>query len=140
MHRIMINKEINNMYRQSKRWTAIATVVVCALLGSVSLWAQEDEKIDDLLNLTAQQKVKMEELRTEFKSELVPMKAQLREYQAERKRLESQDASEEKVEGVLRKIADQEIKITLLLNKFKKDYLAILTADQRKKLKELKSK
>lgn len=128
------------MYRQSKRWTAALAFVMFALLGSGTLWAQEDEKIDELLNLTAQQKTRMEELRKEFRSELAPLKAQLRDYQTERKRLEGQGAAEEEVEGVLRKIADQEIKITLLLNQFKKDYLAILTPEQRSKLKELKEK
>ena len=128
------------MYRQSKRWTAAFALVMFALLGSGTLWAQEDEKIDELLNLTAQQKTKMEDLRKEFRNQLAPLKAQLRDYQTERKRLESQDAAEEKVESVLRKIADQEIEITLLLNQFKKDYLAILTPEQRAKLKELKER
>lgn len=136
----MTNNEINNMYRQSKRWTTMLTVVMVSLLSSSALWAQDDEKIDELLNLTEQQKVQMDELRKDFRSELAPMKAKIRGYQAERKRLEGQEASEEEMKEVLQKIADQEIEITLLLNQFKKDYLAILTPEQRKKLKDLKDK
>lgn len=136
----MIIQGINGMYRQSNIWTALLATVALTLLGSVNLWAQEDEKIDEQLNLTAQQKTEMEALRTKFKSEVAPMKAKLRELQSERRRLESDGADDGDVREVLQQIANQEIEITLLLNQFKKDWLAILTPEQRKKLQELKSK
>lgn len=129
------------MYRQSTGWRGLATFVVMVLLGSGVVWAQEDdEKIDELLNLTPQQKTEMQQLRDKFKSDVAPIKSRLKDLRNERKRLEGQGASKEEVKKILEKIADEEIEMTLLINQFKKDYLAILTPEQRRKLQELKDR
>ncbi len=138
---IMVHKGINSMFRQSTGWRSLAAIAALLLLGSGVAWGQEDdEQIESLLNLTTQQKAETKALREKFNSDLAPMKAQLKDLRAERKRLEGQGASKEQIKDVLEKIADQEIEITLLINQFKKDYLAILTPEQRRKLQELKDK
>lgn len=129
------------MFRQSTGWRSLAAIAALVLLSSGVAWGQEDdEKIEALLNLTTQQKVETRELREKFNSDLAPMKAHLKELRGERKRLEGQGASKEQIKDVLEKIADQEIEITLLINQFKKDYLAILTPEQRRKLQEVKDR
>lgn len=130
------------MLWQSKEWRSLAAIAALLLLSSGVAWGQEDddERIEGLLNLTAQQKVETKELREKFSSDLAPMKARLKELRSDRKRLEGQGASKEQIKDVLEKIADQEIEITLLINQFKKDYLAILTPEQRKKLQDIKDR
>ncbi|MGE3799576.1 MAG: Spy/CpxP family protein refolding chaperone, partial [Candidatus Kapaibacterium sp.] len=88
----------------------------------------------------SQQKEQIKELRETFNADIAPIKARIKALQSDRKQLEKNEASQQEIKAVLEKIADEEIALTLLLNKFKKNYLAVLTPEQRKKLQALKSK
>ena len=109
------------------------------ILGSGIAWSQDDQSLEDQLNLSQQQKQQVTNLRNTFKQEAAPIKDRIRKLQGERKKLQDDGAPQEEIKQVLEKIADEEISLALLLNKFKKDYVKVLTAEQRAKLQELKS-
>lgn len=128
------------MFWHSKRWKGLTVALLLTIVSSGVAWSQDDESIEGQLNLTQQQKEEIRELRDNFKKEAAPIKSRINTLQSERKQLEKDGATQAEVKKVLEKIADEEISLTLLLNKFKKDYLAVLTADQRRKLQELKNR
>ena len=128
------------MFWHSNRWKGLTVSLLLTIVSSGVAWSQDDESIEGQLNLTQQQKEEIRELRDNFKKEAAPIKSRINTLQSERKQLEKDGATQAEVKKVLEKIADEEISLTLLLNKFKKDYLAVLTADQRRKLQELKNR
>ena len=128
------------MYWQSNRWKGLTVALLMMILGSGVAWSQDDESIENQLGLTQQQKEQISTLRENFKKDTAPIKGRINALQTERKQLEKDGASEAEVKEVLKKIANEEISLTLLLNKFKKNYLAVLTPEQRKKLQEMKNR
>lgn len=122
------------MKRQSKRWGILTLTLIFGLLGSSSAWSQGDDSLDP--PLTTQQKQKIEQLREAFKKEAAPIKARIKELQAERSRLEAARASNDRIRGLLDQMADEEIKLALLLRQFKQDYLEVLTDEQKRSLQK----
>ena len=127
------------MNRQRLRWSMGVATLALLLLGSVNLVAQdEDPSIEEKLALSQTQKSQISELRDQFKSDAAPHKAKIREFQKQLKELK--DGGDDEKRAIMKQMADHEISLDLLLQKFVKDYLAILTTEQKAKLKELKGK
>ena len=130
------------MTRQRNIWVTgmrgVALALMMTIFGSGIAAAQSEESLEAQLNLTAKQKEKIAELRTSFKEDSAPIKARIKALRADYDKLKAAEASEADQKEALQKIANEEIALTLLLNAFKKDYLAVLTDDQRRKLQELK--
>lgn len=126
------------MIRQSKRWGTFALMLIFGLLGSTSAWSQGDESLETQLKLTSQQKQQIEQLREVFKKDAAPIKERLRKLQEELSRLEAANASNAQIREVLDQKADEEIRLALLLRKFKQDYLEVLTDEQKRLLQSLK--
>ncbi len=124
------------MIRQSKRWGIFALTLIFSLLGSSSAWSQGDDSPEIQPPLTSQQKQQIEQLREKFKRDAAPIKARIKELQEKRSRLEASGASNEQIRAVLDEMADEEIKLALLLRQFKQDYLNVLTDEQRKSLQK----
>ena len=116
----------------------MALAVMMAILGSGIAAAQSEESLEAQLNLTAKQKEKITELRASFKQDSAPIKTRIKALRADYDKLKAANASEADQKEALQKIANEEIALTLLLNAFKKDYLAVLTDEQRRTLQELK--
>ena len=127
------------MIRQSKRWGTFALMLIFGLLGSTSAWSQGDESLETQLKLTSQQKQQIEQLRETFKKDAAPIKERLRKLQEELSRLEAANASNAQIREVLDQKADEEIRLALLLRKFKQDYLEVLTDEQKRLLQSLKN-
>ena len=130
------------MTRQRNIWVTgmrgVALALMMTIFGSGIAVAQSEESLEAQLNLTAKQKEKITELRTSFKEDSAPIKARIKALRADYDKLKAAGASEADQKEALQKIANEEIALTLLLNAFKKDYLAVLTDDQRRTLQELK--
>jgi Spy/CpxP family protein refolding chaperone len=127
------------MIRQSKRLGTFALMLIFGLLGSTSAWSQGEESLETQLKLTSQQKQQIDQLRQAFKTEAAPIKVKLRGLQKELSRLEASNATNAQIREVLDQKADEEIRLALLLRKFKQDYLEVLTNEQKKLLQSLKS-
>ena len=112
-------------------------MLLIGLFGTSAAWSQE-ESLEAQLNLTAQQKEQIKDLKETFKREAAPIKARIKKLQAERSRLEAAKASNEAISEVLNQKADEEIKLAMLLRDFKQNYLKILTPEQLKLLQALK--
>ncbi|MCE2502960.1 MAG: Spy/CpxP family protein refolding chaperone [Chlorobi bacterium] len=128
------------MVWQSNRWRGFTVALLMTILSSGIAWSQDNESIEAQLNLTQQQKEKITELRKTFKKSSAPIKSRIRSLRQEQKNLENDGAAEAEIKKVLDKIAPEEISLSLLLLNFKRDYLAVLTPDQQKKLQRLKKK
>ena len=126
------------MVWQSKRWKGLTVALLMTILSSGIAWSQDDESIEAQLNLTKQQKEKITQLRETFKKEAAPIKTRGNKLRQKRKDLESNGAADAEIKKVLEQIAEEEVALSLLILNFKRDYLAVLTPEQQKKLKELK--
>ena len=130
------------MTRQRNIWVTgtrgMALAVMMMIFGSGIAAAQSEESLEAQLNLTAKQQEKIAALRASFKEDSAPIKARIKALRADYDKLKAAGASEADQKEALQKIANEEIALTLLLNAFKKDYLAVLTDEQRRTLQELK--
>jgi Spy/CpxP family protein refolding chaperone len=126
------------MIRQRSILTGIPLLAALTILSSTVAFAQIDESLEQKLGLTTAQRNEIEQLRTQFKEDSAPIKSRIKELQANRRELEQSGADQARIKAVLEKIADEEIELSLLLNKFKRDYLAVFTEEQLAKLREMK--
>ncbi len=125
------------MKTQNKTLGRLLLMLMIGLFGTTAAWSQE-ESLEAQLNLTAQQKEQINDLKSTFKKEAAPIKARIKQLQAERSRLEAAKASNEAISEVLNQKAAEEIKLAMLLRDFKQNYLKILTPEQLKLLQALK--
>ena len=117
----------------------ILLVLMIGLIGAVSASAQDDESIEKKLGLTAGQKEQVAELRATWKAKSGPIDKKIELLRADLNKLKRSGASDTDLRKVLKQIADEEIKLTLLLRKFKQGYLKVLTPQQIKLLQKLKN-
>lgn len=108
------------------------------LFGTIGATAQGDASIESQLGLSADQKQKIAQLTAAWKQNSAPIQKKIAQLQSQRDALEKSGAQDAEIRAVLKEIADEEIKLAMLLRKFKQDYLKVLTAEQIKLLQELK--
>ncbi len=125
--------------RSHKRWWGhLVLTLMIGLMGSNIAWSQADESLEAQLKLTQQQKEQITQLREKFKADAAPIQAKIKTLQQKRAALEADGASNDAISAVLEEKASQEIKLAMLLRKFKQNYLKILTEEQIQLLQSLK--
>ncbi len=115
---------------------SFVTLLTGIMLTVGAAYAQEDS-IMERLNLSAQQKDQVKALREQFQKETKQLRAEIKGFLEEEKRLKASSSSNETaLRNLLKQRADKEIDLSLALTRFNEKLESILTADQKRILKK----
>lgn len=125
----------------------LLVICFCVAAASVSygLKAQTkpsgyDSDIEQQLNLTDSQKAKLKELRGKFRIETKEINSEIKRLLDEERAIKKESPTNQAaLKAVLKERAEKEVELSLALNKFEEQQLAVLNAEQKQTLKKLKS-